>query len=68
MLKYFFYFSDKNMLHFGSIVCSLGTRYKSYCSNIVRTLMVNPTEKVQVSILTVLTLLSLMHLCIMSNV
>ncbi|KAF4526369.1 hypothetical protein B566_EDAN014107 [Ephemera danica] len=39
--------SDKNILHFGSIVCSLGTRYKSYCSNIVRTLLVNPTDKVQ---------------------
>lgn len=39
--------SDKNYLHFGAIVCSLGTRYKSYCSNISRTLLVNPTDKVQ---------------------
>lgn len=39
--------SDKNHLHFGAIVCSLGVRYKSYCSNIVRTLLVNPSEKVQ---------------------
>lgn len=39
--------SDKNILHFGAIVCSLGTRYKSYCSNIVRTLLVNPTDEVQ---------------------
>lgn len=39
--------SDKNYLHFGSIVCSLGARYKSYCSNISRTLLVNPTDKVQ---------------------
>lgn len=39
--------SDKNNLHFGSIICSLGARYKSYCSNIVRTLLVNPTEEIQ---------------------
>lgn len=39
--------SDKNILHFGAIVCSLGARYKSYCSNIVRTLLVNPSDNVQ---------------------
>lgn len=39
--------SDKNHLHFGAIICSLGARYKSYCSNIVRTLLVNPTDSVQ---------------------
>ncbi|XP_069689096.1 FACT complex subunit spt16 isoform X1 [Periplaneta americana] len=39
--------SDKNVLHFGAIVCSLGARYKSYCSNIVRTLLVNPTDSTQ---------------------
>ena len=39
--------SDKNYLHFGSIICSLGARYKSYCSNIVRTLLVNPTDVMQ---------------------
>ncbi|XP_043281320.1 FACT complex subunit spt16 isoform X2 [Venturia canescens] len=39
--------SDKNVLHFGVIVCSLGARYKSYCSNIVRTLMVNPTKVIE---------------------
>lgn len=39
--------SDKNHLHFGAIVCSLGARYKTYCSNIVRTLLVNPTDAVQ---------------------
>lgn len=39
--------SDKNNLHFGAIICSLGARYKSYCSNIVRTLLVNPTEEIQ---------------------
>ncbi|EEB10631.1 FACT complex subunit SPT16, putative [Pediculus humanus corporis] len=39
--------SDKNILHFGVIICSLGARYKSYCSNIVRTLLVNPTDVVK---------------------
>ncbi|XP_022118622.2 FACT complex subunit spt16 isoform X2 [Pieris rapae] len=39
--------SDKNHLHFGAVVCSLGARYKSYCSNIVRTLLVNPTDDIQ---------------------
>jgi hypothetical protein len=39
--------SDKNNLHFGAIVCMLGCRYKSYCSNIVRTLMVDPPEEMQ---------------------
>src|SRR5699024_7947282 len=37
--------SDKNNLHFGAIICSLGVRYKQYCSNVVRTLLVNPTEE-----------------------
>lgn len=39
--------SDKNPLHFGSIVCCMGVRYKNYCSNICRTFMVNPPEKMQ---------------------
>ncbi|XP_047357089.1 FACT complex subunit spt16 isoform X1 [Vespa velutina] len=39
--------SDKYTLHFGVIVCSLGARYKSYCSNIVRTLLVNPTKTIE---------------------
>lgn len=39
--------SDKNFLHFGAIVCSFGARYKSYCSNISRTFLVNPTDKIQ---------------------
>jgi len=38
--------SDLN-LHFGTIICSMGLRYKSYCSNIVRTLMVDPSDKVK---------------------
>ncbi|KAL3860233.1 hypothetical protein ACJMK2_010387 [Sinanodonta woodiana] len=39
--------SDDNSLHFGTIICCVGTRYKSYCSNIVRTLMVDPTDQMQ---------------------
>lgn len=32
-------------MHFGTIICSLGVRYRSYCSNVVRTLIVNPNTK-----------------------
>ncbi len=41
--------SDKNPLHYGgsSIVCAFGIRYKSYCSNLVRTLLVNPSEEMK---------------------
>lgn len=39
--------SDKNILHYGTIICSLGTRYKSYCSNLIRTLLVNPKPLIQ---------------------
>ncbi|XP_041375424.1 FACT complex subunit SPT16-like [Gigantopelta aegis] len=39
--------SDDRPLHFGAIVCCLGARYKSYCSNIVRTLLVDPPDDVQ---------------------
>lgn len=40
-------FSDKNQLHFGTIVCSLGLRYRSYCSNICRTVLVDPPKPLQ---------------------
>lgn len=40
-----FPYSDKNNLSFGTITCALGARYKSYCSNVVRTLMVNPNKE-----------------------
>ncbi|KAG8596369.1 hypothetical protein GDO81_001874 [Engystomops pustulosus] len=39
--------SDKNHMHFGAITCAMGVRYKSYCSNLVRTLMVDPTQEMQ---------------------
>ena len=40
-------FSSDEKLHFGVIICSFGVRYRFYCSNIVRTLMVEPTEEQQ---------------------
>eukprot|EP00088_Acartia_fossae_P005874 TRINITY_DN1265_c0_g1_i5.p1 TRINITY_DN1265_c0_g1~~TRINITY_DN1265_c0_g1_i5.p1 ORF type:complete len:1100 (-),score=479.08 TRINITY_DN1265_c0_g1_i5:747-4046(-) len=39
--------SDKENLHFGAIICSFGIRYKSYCSNLVRTFLVDPSQDVQ---------------------
>ena len=36
--------SNDERLHFGTIICCLGVRYKSYCSNIVRTMFVEPTQ------------------------
>ncbi|XP_075685078.1 FACT complex subunit SPT16 [Rhinoderma darwinii] len=39
--------SDKNHMHFGAITCAMGVRFKSYCSNLVRTLMVDPTQEMQ---------------------
>ena len=37
--------STKDSLHFGTVVAFIGIRYKNYCSNTVRTMMVNPTEQ-----------------------
>ncbi|VDD77283.1 unnamed protein product [Mesocestoides corti] len=37
--------NDKKPMHFGTIICSLGVRYKSYCSNVIRTLIVNPNSR-----------------------
>ena len=39
--------SDKENVHFGAIMCTFGARYKSYCSNIARTMLVDPSEKIQ---------------------
>ncbi|CAF1415059.1 unnamed protein product [Didymodactylos carnosus] len=39
--------NDKSYLHYGAILCAFGIRYKSYCSNLVRTLIVNPTDEMQ---------------------
>ncbi|CAG8546885.1 17200_t:CDS:10, partial [Cetraspora pellucida] len=37
--------SNNNKLHDGTILCSLGVRYKSYCSNIGRTILIDPTKE-----------------------
>merc|ERR550532_3867232 len=39
--------TDSNPVHFGAIVATFGARYKQYCSNIARTFLVNPSEKIQ---------------------
>jgi len=39
--------TDSNPVHFGAIVATFGARYRSYCSNIARTFLVNPSEKIQ---------------------
>jgi len=36
---------DENTIHFGTIVCSIGARFKSYCNNIARTYFVDPTKE-----------------------
>lgn len=36
--------SNEENLHYGTIVCALGGRYKNYCSNIARTYFINPTK------------------------
>ncbi|KAJ3410484.1 FACT complex subunit spt16 [Chytridiales sp. JEL 0842] len=36
--------SDDSPLHDGTILCSMGVRYKNYCSNISRTFLVNPEK------------------------
>jgi nucleosome binding factor SPN SPT16 subunit len=36
--------SDKEQLHAGTILCSFGARYKSYCSNIGRTYLIDPQK------------------------
>lgn len=39
--------SNEDKLHFGTILCSMGVRYKTYCSSLVRTMMVVPTQQQQ---------------------
>ena len=36
--------SSDERLHFGTIICCIGVRYKSYCSNICRTVFVQPSQ------------------------
>lgn len=37
--------SNSSSLHGGTIVCSFGVRYKSYCTNIARTILINPEKE-----------------------
>jgi len=37
-------FSNGDNLYYGTITCSLGARYKSYCSNVGRTYIINPSK------------------------
>eukprot|EP00455_Lapot_gusevi_P020974 TRINITY_DN2209_c0_g1_i1.p1 TRINITY_DN2209_c0_g1~~TRINITY_DN2209_c0_g1_i1.p1 ORF type:complete len:1057 (-),score=311.91 TRINITY_DN2209_c0_g1_i1:101-3271(-) len=37
--------SNDETLHVGTIICSLGARYKSYCTNIGRTYFINPSDQ-----------------------
>ena len=36
--------SNDDQLHFGTIICSLGARYRHYCSNVARTYFVDPDK------------------------
>lgn len=36
--------SNEDKLHYGTIICSLGVRYKFYCSNVVRTMLYEPSQ------------------------
>ncbi|XP_065185359.1 FACT complex subunit SPT16-like isoform X1 [Sycon ciliatum] len=45
-LKFSLVSNDKN-LKYDTIICQMGARYRSYCSNIVRTMMVQPSETQQ---------------------
>lgn len=36
--------SNDKSLFYGVITCSLGARYKSYCANIGRTYVINPSK------------------------
>ncbi|MFH4974936.1 hypothetical protein AB6A40_001645 [Gnathostoma spinigerum] len=39
--------SSDRLIHYGTIAYSLGARYQSYCSNIGRTLMVDPSKELE---------------------
>lgn len=54
--------SEETNVHFGAIICSFGARYKQYCSNIVRTMLIDPSDKITVSSSTVLSKLLISYL------
>ncbi|VDN50299.1 unnamed protein product [Dracunculus medinensis] len=39
--------SDDKLMHYGTIICSLGARYQAYCSNLSRTMLVDPSKKLE---------------------
>lgn len=39
--------SSDTLMHYGTIICSLGARYQSYCSNLSRTMLVDPSQELQ---------------------
>ncbi|VDM97408.1 unnamed protein product [Thelazia callipaeda] len=39
--------SNEKLMHYGTIICSLGTRYQYYCSNLSRTMLVDPSKELQ---------------------
>ncbi|VIO99589.1 metallopeptidase family M24 containing protein [Brugia malayi] len=39
--------SNDKLIHYGTIICSLGARYQSYCSNLSRTMLVDPSKELQ---------------------
>jgi len=41
--------SNDDNLHYGTIICAVGCRYKGYCSNIARTYFINPTKDCKVT-------------------
>ncbi|GAA95631.1 uncharacterized protein L969DRAFT_615408 [Mixia osmundae IAM 14324] len=48
--------SDEERLRAGVILCSLGVRYKSYCSNVSRTFMIDPAKAQEEAYVTLLDL------------
>lgn len=39
--------SNDKLMHYGTIIYSLGTRYQSYCSNVSRTMLVDPSSSLE---------------------
>uniref|UniRef100_F1KW31 FACT complex subunit n=2 Tax=Ascaris suum TaxID=6253 RepID=F1KW31_ASCSU len=39
--------SNDKLIHYGTIVYSLGARYQSYCSNVSRTMLVDPSKELE---------------------
>ena len=44
ILMLFISSSNDDRLDYGVIICTFGVRYRYYCSSIIRTMLVQPTE------------------------